>query len=109
MDDSVDTSFVSEGTDLFVDLQEAQPCLWDQYIDLTLAYILDHTVCCASGASWGRSLHLITSQLGTKHSSSNCPNHVWRSKSSVKKRIIVRRTVRSRFGEQTVRPVRSRL
>jgi len=29
MDDRVDTSFVSEGTDLFADLLEAQPCLWD--------------------------------------------------------------------------------
>ena len=28
MDDSVDTSLASEGTDLFVDLWEAQPCLW---------------------------------------------------------------------------------
>ena len=27
MDDSVDTSLASEGTDLFVDLWEAQPCL----------------------------------------------------------------------------------
>ena len=48
-----------------------------------------------------RSLHLITSQLRTKYSSSNCPNHVRRTKSSIKKRIIVRRTVRSIFGEQT--------
>ena len=44
--------------------------------DLTLAYILDHAVCCASAASSGRSLHLIISQLRTKCSSSNCPNHV---------------------------------
>ena len=27
MDDGVDTSLTSEGTDLFVDLWEAQPCL----------------------------------------------------------------------------------
>ena len=27
MDDGVDTSLASEGTDLFVDLWEAQPCL----------------------------------------------------------------------------------
>ena len=33
--------------------------------------------------------------------SSNCPNHVRRTKSSIKKRIIVCRTVRSMFGEQT--------
>ena len=29
MDDGVDASLASEGTDLFVDLWEAQPCLWD--------------------------------------------------------------------------------
>ena len=29
MDDGVDASFTSDGTDLFVDLWEAQPCLWD--------------------------------------------------------------------------------
>ena len=29
MDDRVDTSFASEGIDLFVDLWEVQPCLWD--------------------------------------------------------------------------------
>ena len=28
MDDLVVTSLASEGTDLFVDLWEAQPCLW---------------------------------------------------------------------------------
>ena len=29
MDDCVDTSLASEGIDLFVDLWEVQPCLWD--------------------------------------------------------------------------------
>ena len=29
MDDCVDTSLASGGIDLFVDLWEAQPCLWD--------------------------------------------------------------------------------
>ena len=29
MDDSVNTSLTSEGTDLFVDFGEVQPCLWD--------------------------------------------------------------------------------
>ena len=29
MDDCVDTSIASEGIILFVDLREAQPCLWD--------------------------------------------------------------------------------
>jgi len=29
MDDSVDISLTSEGTDPFVDLWEVQPCLWD--------------------------------------------------------------------------------
>ena len=51
----------------------------------------------------GQSLHLIISQLRTKYSSSNCPNHVRRTKS--KKRIIVRRTVRDIFCEQTGRPL----
>ena len=37
----------------------------------------------------------------------NCPNHVRRTKSSVKKRIIVRRTVRSMFGEQTYAQLRT--
>ena len=29
MVDRVSTSLASEGTDLYVDLWEAQPCLWD--------------------------------------------------------------------------------
>ena len=41
--------------------------------------------------------------------SSNCPNHVRRTKSSIKKRIIVRRTVRSMFGEQTFAQLRTGL
>ena len=79
----------------------------DDYIDLTLAYILYHAVCCASAASSDRSLHLIISQLRTKYSSSNSPNHVRRTKSSIKKRIIVRGTVRGMFGEQTLRPIKN--
>ena len=39
----------------------------------------------------------------------NCPNHVRRAKSSIKKRIIVRRTVRNMFGEKTVRPLENEL
>ena len=39
--------------------------------------------------------------------SSNCPNHVRRTKSSIKKRIIVRRTLRSMFGEQTFAQLRT--
>ena len=77
------------------------------WLDLTLVYIFDHAVCCASAASSGRSLHLITSQLRTKQSSSNCPNHVRRTKSSINKRITVRRTVRSMFGEQTFAQLRT--
>ena len=46
------------------------------------------------------------SQLRTKRSLSNCPNHVRRTKSSIKKRII---TVRSMYSEQTVRPVKNGL
>ena len=37
----------------------------------------------------------------------NYPNHFRRTKSSIKKRIIVRRTVRSMFGEPTLRPVKT--
>ena len=122
MDDRVDTSLVSEGICLFVDLWEAQPCPWDpkwysswitlrgmiKVYDLTLAYILDHAVCCASAASSGRSSHLIR-QLRTKHSSSNCPNHVRRTKRSIKKQIIVRGIARSMIGEQTVCPIKNGL
>ena len=79
------------------------------WLDLNLAYILDHAVCCASGTSLGRSLHLIISQLRMKHSLSNCLNHVRQTKSSVKKRIIVCQTVWSMFGEQTVCPVKNGL
>ena len=126
---SLDSSLASDGICLFVDLWEAPPCpgtqneivvswitLWGMmkvywldltWLDLTLAYILDHAVCCASAASSGRSLHLIISQLIAKHSSSNCPNHVQWSKSSIKKQIIVRQTVHNMFGEQTVRPVKN--
>ena len=87
--------------------------MWDDesiltWLDLTLAYIFDHAVCCVSAASLGRSLHLITSQLRTK-SSLDCPNHVRRTKSSIKKRIIVRRTVRSMFSEQTFAQLRTGL
>ena len=41
--------------------------------------------------------------------SSNSPNHVRRTKSSIKKRIIVCRTVRSMFGEQTFAQLRTGL
>ena len=53
-------------------------------------------MCCISAACSGRSLHLIISP----YSSSDCPSHVRRTKSSIKKRIIVRRTVRSMFGKK---------
>ena len=36
MDDGVDTSLASEGIGLFVDLREAQPCLWDSK-DITVS------------------------------------------------------------------------
>ena len=76
---------------------------------LILAYILDHAVCCSSASSSGRSLHLIISQLRKKYSSSNCPNHVRRTMSSVKKRGKVRRILRTTFGEGNVRPVKNGL
>ena len=119
---SLGSSLASEGFFLFVDLWEAQPCLrdpeWDSWItlwwminvywlDLTLACIFDHAVCCASAASSGRSLNLITSQLRMKQSSSNCPNHVRQTKSSIKKWIIVRWTVWSMFGKQKFAQLRT--
>ena len=73
---------------------------------MTLAYIFDHAVCCASAASSGGSLHLTTSQLRTKQSL-DCPNHIRRTKSSTKKRIIFRRTVRSMFDGQTFAQLRT--
>ena len=75
--------------------------------DLTLAYIWDHAVCSASAASSGRSLHPIISHLRTKYSSSNCPYHVRRTMSSIKKRSKVRRILRAMFGEANVHPVKN--
>ena len=80
---SVGSSLASEGICLFVYLWEAQfvsetqneievswITLWGMikiyWPDFTLAYIFDHAVCCASAASSGRSLHLITTQLRMK-------------------------------------------
>ena len=122
MDDGVDILLASEGIDLLVDLWEAQACFWDP--DIVVSWItlwgmikvyswLDFSLhfgsscllsfCFSSAASLGRSVHLIISQLTweTKHSSSNCPNHIRGTKRS----SIVRRPVRSMFGELTVRPV----
>ena len=62
-----------------------------------------------SATSSGRSFHLIASQLRTKQSSLNCPNHVWRTKSSIKKRIIVRQTIQSTFVIQTLAQLRTGL
>ena len=39
----------------------------------------------------------------------DCPNHVRRTKSSIKKRIIVRRSVRSMFGRTNIRSVKNGL
>ena len=39
----------------------------------------------------------------------DCPNHIRRTKSSIKKRIMVRRSVRSMFGEQTFAQLRTGL
>ena len=49
----------------------------------------------------------IWSNFSLRASSSNCLNYVRRTKSSVKKRIIVRRTVRSMFGEHTFAQLRT--
>ena len=53
--------------------------LWEMiklyWLDFSLHFGSCWSQCCASaGASWGRTLHLIISQLRTKHSSSNCSN-----------------------------------
>ena len=76
-------------------------------------YWLEPTFCIMLSAALlpqvrGRSLHLIISHLRMKRSSSNCPNHVRRTKISIKKRVIVRQTVRSMFGEQTRRTTTKR-
>ena len=39
----------------------------------------------------------------------DCPNHIRRTKCSIKKRIIVRRSVRSMFGGTNIRPVKNGL
>ena len=77
------------------------------WLDLTLAYIfsimlsaaplpqVQAEACIALQASW------------KQVNSSNCPNHVWRTKSSIKKWIKVHRTVRSMFGEQTFAQLRT--
>lgn len=54
-------------------------------------------------------MHLFISQLRMKQSSSNCPNQSSASKNSIKKRNVVRRTVRIMLGEQTGRPIKNRL
>ena len=59
---------------------------------MTLAYILES--CCLLHFCRKFGPKLIISQLRMKPSSSNCLNHVRRSKSSINKRIIVRRTQR---------------
>ena len=80
---SLGSSLASEGICLFVDLwgrslvSETQNetvvswiTLWGMmevyWLDLTLANIFGHAVCCSSAASSGRSLYLITSQLRMK-------------------------------------------
>ena len=49
MDDRIDTSLVSEGNNLFVDLWDIVVELpwvgWLKYTDMTLAYILDQASC----------------------------------------------------------------
>ena len=86
------------------------PCGDDESILTLLDFSLHFQSCCLLRVcrKLGRSLHLITSHLRTKQSL-DCPNHVRRTKSSIKKRIIVRRTVRSMFGEQTFAQLRTGL
>ena len=56
-----------------------------------------------------RVIQLTTISFWVSETSLDCPNHVRRTKSSIKKRIIVRRTVRSMFGEQTFAQLRTGL
>ena len=60
-----------------------------------------------SGALTTEPSLLPISQLRTKYSSSNCPNHVRRTMSSIKKRSKVRRILQTMFGEANVRPVKN--
>ena len=115
---SLGSSVASEGICLFVVLWEAQLCLgdseWDScylnypvrdddsiltWLDFSLTFSIMPQVraeaCISLQASWEQVF------------SSNCPNYVRRTKSSIKKRIIVRRTVRSMFGEQTFSQLRT--
>ena len=86
---------------------------WITLWGMTKVYWLDFSLhfgsCCLLRVchKFGPNVHLIISQLRTKHSSLNCPNHVWQTKSSIKKQVIVRRTVQSMFSQQTLRPVKN--
>ena len=72
------------------------------WLDLTLAYIFKSIMLSAARLPQVRAKACISLQASWEwRNSSNCPNNVRRTKSSIKKRIIVRRIVRSMFGEQT--------
>ena len=60
-------------------------------------------------ATEGYKVESILNKLGHGGSLDRKSNHVQRTKSSIKKRIIVRRTVPSMFGEQTGSPVKNGL
>ena len=79
------------------------------WLDLTLAYILESCCLLHFCCKFGLKLASHYQQLRTKHSSSNCLNHVQRSKSPIKKWIVVHWTVWSMFNKQAVRPVKNGL
>ena len=73
------------------------PCEgWWKYIDLTLAYIFDHAVCCNFGPKLASRYKPVENEVKFGLSEPY----------SAKKRIIVRRSVRSMFGEQTFAQLR---
>ena len=130
MDDSVGSSLASEGlTYLLIcgrrslvsgtknDIVVSWITLWGMikiyWLDLTLAYILDHAVCCAFCRKFGpkppshyklvRKRSIVRSTVRTMFGELKV------RLSSIKKRSIVRRNVRSMFDELTVRPVKNGL
>ena len=122
---SLGSSLASEGICLFVDLWEAPPCLGDPEWDSSqldypvrddesiltwLDFSLHFRSCC---------LLRVCRKFGPKFASHykpvenevslDCSNHIRRTKSSIKKRIIVCRSVRSMFGRTNIHPVKNRL
>ena len=130
MDDSVGSSLASERLTYLLtcwrrslisgthnDIVVSWITLWGMikiyWLDLTLAYILDHAVCCAFFRKFGlkpashyepvRKRSIVRPTVRTMFGELKV------RLTSVKKRSIVRWTVRSMFDELTVRPVKNGL